>query len=275
MDNIQLTADTDRIILDSETNYSIVIEKGPYLILTMGFSANKAAAKYTHKNIFSTYKTIHEYKRESGNRKYWVSKAGIDHILIIPKECVSIIPEAGYSYVKVIINGAQITLNVSGGSSNNGWNDHISTKCSTVINHKLADLKKITEVAIKNSPLGSFPDINKNNPDGNISEDKWNELNAKSYTKLKEQIGKIIENGGNPVIHLIDTLNYENAKSGHGIEVARRKKRVKIDETHWQYGNIGAMKHIVFTTNGRNRVRAKINQINWDKTFKENNLTLV
>ena len=69
-------------------------------------------------------------------------KAGIDLYFMVPLENIELIPEKGYSYIRVAIGGSKFILNVSGGTSGDGWTDFCSTPfASTTCNLPLKTLK--------------------------------------------------------------------------------------------------------------------------------------
>jgi len=121
---------SNSLVIDND--YSINIEPSENQIIIMGFDANKSASKFKHPNISATVKRIHEFKhyRKNGG-KFWTSRAGVDHYLVIPRNQITILSEKGYSYIKTEINGVKVTLNVSGGTNGKGWADYLNTRCHT------------------------------------------------------------------------------------------------------------------------------------------------
>lgn len=268
---IQLTPETTEILLDDKDRYTIKIAKGDYLVVTMGFKVDKAGAKFTHPNIALTNKTIHHFKHYRGRGgKFWTSHAGINHTFVIPKDKITILPEKGYSYIKAIINGVYVTFNVSGGT-NNGWTDYLNENTHTSVNHKLSDLKKIAEIAVRNSPIEPL----KTTPLDNSEEMEWNKLQARSNKTLKNTIYKMIDEKKKPIICLNSGLQFNGYHSGKGMEVRRQNKRVVTpDGNGIVFEPIGAVKTVVVSASGSqyNLVRLTNRQIDWEKTAKENGL---
>jgi hypothetical protein len=256
-----------KVTLDVKDQYNIEIEPSDYLVIIMGFTANKAGAKFTHPSIARTRKTVHEFKhyRKNGS-KFWTSRAGVDHVFVVPRNQIKLLPEKGYSYIRAEINGVKVSFNVSGGGGG-GWTDFLTTFTSTSVNHKLSDVKKIAEVAVRNSP---FEPLEAKPLDAN-DEERWNQLQAKSTPKIKEIIAKMIEAGKKPMIYLLGRYNYEK---GEGVQVDRRYRKIPLatdkdgNLRRWRLESTGAPRRIIIDVGYR--VRAKINQIDWYKTAKEN-----
>jgi hypothetical protein len=265
-----------KVTIDEKDKYNIDIEAGEYLVISMGFTSNKPGAKFNHPNIALTKKTIHEFKHyRQGGSKFWTSRAGIDHYLIIPRNQIKIIPEKGYSYIKAEINGVKVSFNVSGGGGG-GWTDYLRTLTQTSVNHKLADIKKIAEVAVRNSPYE--PLIPKEFEP--IDEERWNKLAAKANPKIKEQVCKMIDEGKKPVIYFVSGYSYGGEHSGVAVKVERRYKKVPcapsihpiLPSTYsYKLEETGAPRRIVLEISWY-KVSAKLTQIDWYKTATENKL---
>jgi len=253
---------TQYIIDNSEKDhYQVNIQEGENQIVVIGFNAKKPASKFQHPNISATVKRVHEFKHYRRNSKFWTSQAGVDHYLVIPRNKITLLPEKGYSYVKAEINGVQVTFNVSGGTMN-GWTDMLGVKSHISVNHKLSDLKKLTEVAIPQI----LTDIKQ--PDEDELK-RWNEIVAKGNPNIKEAIAKLIEAEKNPCIKLVAGLTI---KSGYGTSVRRRRgKKKMLSENSWTYNEDGALKKVIGIFNGT-RYNIKLSQIDWEETAKANNI---
>lgn len=255
-----------RVTIDKKDRYDIAIEDGEFLVVNMGFSANKAGARFTHPNIAATSKSVHEFKHYRNNgSKFWTSRAGINHYFVIPRNKITLLPEKGYSYIKAEINGVKVSFNVSSGGTN-GWTDFLRTFTSTSVNHKLSDLKKVAEVAVRNSHLEPIPVKQLDEHD----EARWNILMAKATPDIKEKIAKMIKEGKRPVIHFLTGYSYDGERYGQGKSVYRRYKKVKTSETSYRLEETGALKYIILDLGYG--CRAKVTQIDWYKTGKENQL---
>jgi hypothetical protein len=260
-----------KITIDEKDKYHIEIEAGDFLVVSMGFTAGKPGAKFIHPNIAASRKVIHEFKHYRNNgSKFWSSRAGVDHILVIPRNQIKLLPEKGYSYIKAEINGVKVSFNVSGGTAN-GWTDFLNTSTATSVNHKLLDIKKICEVAVRNSPLEP---ITVKALDQN-EEENWNRLAAKATPKIKERIAKMVKDGEKPVVHFLTGYSYHGEKSGVAIEVNRRYKKVSIAERPgcFSLDPIGAPKAFILEVAGAYwKVNAKVTQIDWHKTAEANQI---
>ena len=141
-------------MVDHKENYYIKIEKTPYFIIRAPIEYFTPAAQFNHPNIAGSKISVFEYKhsRKDGS-KFWTSALGIELYFIIPACHISLIPNKGYSYVDVMINNEKFVLNVSGGTSGNGWTDYVNKECSICGTKKWtkAKLNKLAEVALSPS----------------------------------------------------------------------------------------------------------------------------
>lgn len=254
----------DLYVIDNskKDRYQVQIEEGENQIVVMGFLANKPASNYKHPNISATVKRIHEFKhyRKHGS-KFWTSRAGVDHYLVVPRNKITLLPEKGYSYVKAEINGVKVSFNVSGGTGN-GWTDWLGTIAHTSVNHKLSDLKKIAEVSIRQD----ITDIRE------LSEDEiktWNRLAFKANPKIKNAICKMIEEKKNPVIELVP--GYDQT-IGYGVDLNRKWKVERISSDTCRHGFIGGIKSIVTKFDEFGLKCVKERQIDWYLTAQKNHL---
>jgi hypothetical protein len=237
----------------------------------MGFTAGKSGANFTHPNIAATSKEVHEFKHYRNNgSKFWTSRAGINHYLVIPRNQIKLLPEKGYSYIKAEINGVKVSFNVSGGGGN-GWTDFLSTSAHTSINHKLSDFKKVCEVAVRNSPFEPVT-VKALEPNEEVM---WNRLAAKATPKIKERIAKMVEEGKKPIIQFVPYVSYQGAKSGVAIKVQRRAKMVPIADKpgSFSFEETGALRYFTLAL-GFSGVRAKVTQIDWYKTAELNGIIM-
>lgn len=261
-----------KVTIDEKDRYNIEIQPGKYLVIKAGFTTGKPGAKFSHPNITASGRTIHEFKHyRRGGSKFWTRRAGVDHYLVVPRNQIKLIPEKGYSYVRAEINGVKVLFNVSG-AGGEGWTDYLTTFTTISVNHKLFDLKKICEVAIRNSP---FEPITPKPLDSNDNE-RWNELAAKATPKIKESIAKMIEEGKKPIVHFLSKYSYHGETKGEAVEVQRRYKKIPVPQTpphyfSYKFEPIGAPRRIILATGG-GKVAAKLTQIDWHQTAVANNL---
>ena len=263
------------LVLDDKDRYEISIQEGDYLVVEVGNKANTRSAKFNHPNIAATEKRIYEFKHyRSNGSKFWTRCAGISFYFIIPKTAIKILPEKGYSYIKAEINGVKVSFNVSGGGGSGVWTDYLSNFTQIAVGHKLADLKKLAEVAVRNPELEAR--IKRHELDESELK-RWNELVINSNSELKETIAKLVEAGKNPIIKLGDHLSYRGEKQGIGVSVNRRCKHTNFEKmedgtTRYNLEWIGALKNIIISTSKYDRCRVKLTQIDWLETAKLNQL---
>ena len=140
--------------------YTVHFASGP-LFLRIGHAIDKPGARFQHPSILARRNVVLEFKhyRKAGS-KFWTASAGSEFYICIPKEQVQLVKEESYSYPKVIVNGVQVVLNVSGhGGSQDGWHDSVGAVSSTLINMPLRILKALCAVALTPSvaPKMDFP----------------------------------------------------------------------------------------------------------------------
>ena len=248
-----------------DTDYKVEIDAGDFLVVSVGFGANKAAAKFSHPNIAATEKVIHEFKHyRKGGSKFWTSRAGVDHYLVIPKSAIKLLPEKGYSYTPAEINGVKVAFNVTG-VGNGGWTDIIHINTSISVNHKIGDFKKLCEVAVRGTVME--PIVCNGLEAGREAE--WDKLAAAASPNVKDKVYELIEAGKKPVVRLASGYQYGGKNEGEAIELTRKYKMTKQADGTGKWSEDGIVQYVVMVIDGH-RVRVKRNQIDWDATVKAN-----
>ena len=134
-----------------EEGYRVDLPPGNHLIVVAGVKMGEPAYDFDHPNIVAKKSELFEFKhyRKSGN-KFWTSKAGISFYLAIPKAQIEILPEKGYSYVPVLIQGRKCILNVSGigGGIDGGWTDYVRRVVDIGCGWKIAALRLLAGIAL-------------------------------------------------------------------------------------------------------------------------------
>ncbi len=134
-----------------EEGYRVDLPPGNHLIVVAGVKMGEPAYDFDHLNIVAKKSELFEFKhyRKSGN-KFWTSKAGISFYLAIPKAQIEILPEKGYSYVPVLIQGRKCILNVSGigGGIDGGWTDYVRRVVDIGCGWKIAALRSLAGIAL-------------------------------------------------------------------------------------------------------------------------------
>ena len=241
------------LVLDETpgNQYCISIEPGGPLLLHAGAFAGSAAARFTHPHLVATRKRVHEfkhYRRDGG--KFWTARAGITHSFRIPRQAVLLLPEKGYSSIKAEINGVTVSVNVSGGTTNGGWCDRLSSTACIAIGHPLRDLQRFAEMALPGPhPPLEIPPLS---PD---EEARWNQLAAKATSALKTQLYTLIEAKRCPLLHLLP--GYTLA-SGAAIELHR----------HWKNHRVQT---VIVDANGQ-QYRVRLSQVEWYQTAQTNGI---
>ena len=137
------------IVDANDGGYKVEIEPGDHLILVAGATYGTAAAQFQHPNLAARGCEVHEFKHyRKGGSKFWTARPGVNFYLVIPKDRIEMIPEKGYSYVPVRINGQEIKLNVSGGGGSDGWTDWVHRVAHTSVGFPQKTLKLLADVAL-------------------------------------------------------------------------------------------------------------------------------
>ena len=94
------------VVDTADGGYRVLIETGDHLILVAGATYGTPAASFQHPNLVARKCEVHEFKhyRQAGS-KFWTARPGVNFYLVIPKDRIEMVPERGYSYVPVKING--------------------------------------------------------------------------------------------------------------------------------------------------------------------------
>ena len=141
---------------DLAPDYHICFETGAHLIIEAGGWIDSATARFKHPNLWHSRCRVYELKSYlQGGGKRWLARAGISHYFVVPKDRIQLYREQGYSYVRVLINGVAVRLNVSGGGSE-GWTDYVGSSASISLCHGRGDLMKIAEVSCSPSQIAAL-----------------------------------------------------------------------------------------------------------------------
>ena len=139
------------VVDTADGGYRVLIDPGDHLILVAGATYGTPAASFQHPNIVARKCEVHEFKhyRRAGS-KFWTARPGVNFCLVIPKDRIEMVPERGYSYVPVKINGQKLVLNVSGGGSfgHAGWTDWVHRVVHTSVGFSKRVLKLLADVAL-------------------------------------------------------------------------------------------------------------------------------
>ena len=132
-----------------EEGYQVELPPGDHLIVVAGAHMGEPAYDFDHPNIAAKKSELLEFKHyRKGGSKFWTSKAGISFYFVVPKAQIELLPEKGYSYVPVLIHGRKCRLNVSGGTGNGGWTDHVRQVAHVGCGWTLAALRSLATIAL-------------------------------------------------------------------------------------------------------------------------------
>lgn len=224
----------------------------PYMVLVAGSLYEKPAAKFDHPNMAAKFNKVFEFKHCHPTRgKFWTAKAGVEMLFVVPKSKIQLNVEkaiAGtYSYVPIIVNGLEFTLNVSGGTNFHlgvsGWTDWIRTTAHTHCSWTIGNLKKLAAVAwtiqeCKDNGVKVKSRRDDDTPDDIAREAKrFMELSCKSLYQGKLKTGdKLVVDASYELAYEPLTIDSKNAKrnsfivTGCGIS---RYTRVKYKDVDW------------------------------------------
>jgi hypothetical protein len=260
----------DIIVLDDKESdkYTIAIPNTEYLVIEVGCKVGSGMANFVHPNITASVKRIYEFKHyRKGGSKFWTSQAGISHYLVIPTNKIYILPEKGYSYIHAEINGVKVLFNVSGGSSigGNGWTDWLSPLTQISVNHKLKDIKKLVEVAVRKELEFQVKELDANDLE------RWQNMSDKVSRKVinqREKLCKMIEAKEDVMIVLKD---HYTQKEGKAVSLQRAGKWSKPDAEGRRTLDFtkGIVKKYIVNF-GYNDYRVRPSQIDWVATCKKN-----
>lgn len=258
---------SDAFLVDED--YFIKVDQLPkdFILLVLGFSHDKPAAKMDHPAILDRKNRIHEYKhyRASGG-KFWTAHAGTDILVAVSRDRITLLPEKTYSYPKVEIGGQKITLNCSGGGAGT-WTDYISGISHTTTNMPLKTVKAILSNALPKSffeKQGQVPllrDSNEGETPEYIAarERRWLELVAQN--EVRQRIIADVEAGIERKI-VLDGCSWKGEHTFFTNEVLRRVK--------WDGRKCPAKGFVATLKDYYGSCKVKFSQIDWLKTAEAN-----
>jgi hypothetical protein len=137
--------------------YRILFPDGEALLVVAGATYGEPGSRFDHPNVLVKKYEVQEFKHycRSG-RKFWTARPGVEFWFLLHKQVIQLVPEAGYSYVKILVAGKPFTLSVSGGTGSLGgdfppgitWTDWVSQGSSICVGHSLRSLKHLASVAL-------------------------------------------------------------------------------------------------------------------------------
>ena len=143
-------------VLSLNPEYHIFLPDAPLHVVEMGFKNSHAGAQFTHPNIARTAPRTYECRRGD---KSWYQVHGVSHVLVIPREHITIIGREGHSYVYAEINGGPVIFNCSGGTAPDGyegWADFLRPDTGCCLDGAITGLKRAAEVAVRGTAFEPF-----------------------------------------------------------------------------------------------------------------------
>ena len=132
-----------------EERYEVRLPPGDHLIIVAGAHLGESGYDFDHPNIAAKKSELFQFKHyRQGGSKFWIAKAGISFYFAIPKAQIELLPEKGYSYVPVLIQGRKCHLNVSGGTGDNGWTDWVHQGVDIGCGWTIAALRSLATIAL-------------------------------------------------------------------------------------------------------------------------------
>jgi hypothetical protein len=263
VETINLGTAGNRITLKAENgnDYFIDIVPGKYLLIVACVEYGRAGFDFDHQNVIARIPRVFEYKHyRQGGSKFWTSAPGIELAFAIPKTAIEVVPEPGYSYVKVKIGGADFTFNVSGGTGTGGWTDRIGQSVHLCGTRKITkkQLRALASVAFDPAAAVLYG-VRLNDGFKVEGEHAW-KTDRFPYILAKKIVPEKIKPG--VLVHLLAEYNgssvYKVNYRDHGIEYNGKAKQKQA---------------VILDYKGMN-LRAKFNQIDWARTAEINGWAL-
>jgi hypothetical protein len=138
---------------DKGRRFTVVTDPGDSILLIAGCDAGSAASRLEHPGIAGKRREVYEFKHYARGRKWWTSRPGLSLMFLVPKASITLIEEATYSYVGVMIGGHRYTFDVSGGTQGDGWADRVRSTVHISVGHPVRDLRNLAEHSIPRDRL--------------------------------------------------------------------------------------------------------------------------
>ncbi len=264
------------VVDTADGGYRVLIDPGDHLILKAGAHYGSPSAKFQHPNIVARKCEVHEFKhyRKAGS-KFWTARPGVGFYLAIPKDRIEMIPEKGFSYVPVKINGQKLVLNVSGGGSfgHAGWTDWVHRVVHTSVGFSKRTLKALADVALSPDDCKakgiSFPLVGLNDSE----KQRFIRLAAEKDAKPTIKAGRKIVVDTNactwdsevpPVVTVVARA------TGHTY----RRGKPEADGTFFLIPTDTLQQTVLATDDRGQQWRIKFSLVDWRKTAEANGIPL-
>jgi hypothetical protein len=132
-----------------EDRYKVKLPPGDHLTIVAGAHFGEPAYNFDHPDIAAKKSEVFEFRHSRRNgSKFCTCKAGISFYFVLPKAQIELLPEKGYSYVPVLIQGRKCYLNVGGGTSDSGWTDVVGSVAEIGCGWKASALRSLGQIAL-------------------------------------------------------------------------------------------------------------------------------
>ena len=262
------------VVDTADGGYKVEIDPGDHLILVAGATYGTPAASFQHPNIVARKCEVHEFKHycQSG-RKFWTARPGVNFSFVIPKDRIEMVPERGYSYVPVKINGQKLVLNVSGGGGcgHSGWTDWVHRVVHTSVGFPKKTLKLLADTALSPDECKArgitFPLV------GPDESDK-----ARFIRLAAEKDGKPTIKAGSKIVVDTNACSWDSDLSPVVTVAARATgrtyRRGKAGPSGTYCMKPTLTQKVVATDETGHQWRIKFSQIDWVKTAEANGIPL-
>ena len=234
-----------------EGDYRVELPPGNHLIVIAGAHMGEPAYDFDHPNIVAKKSELFEFKhyRKSGS-KFWTSKAGISFYLVIPKAQIELLPEKGYSYVPVLIQGRKCFLNVSGGGGglNSGRTDYVRHVAHIGCGWTKAALRTLAGIAVNPFECQAQGITLEIEPPKDYQQAGF--VEAATAVTMRTRLGPSSQ------VLLRDGWDYQGSRGPFAVESRPRRKRYFLCKS------------------GLSLVRVQYAAIDWIKTAEINGVTV-
>jgi hypothetical protein len=232
-----------------DETYQVELPPGDHLIVVAGAHLGKPAYDFDHPNIAAKKSELFEFKHyRKGGSKFWTSKAGINFYFVVPKAQIELLPERGYSYVPVLIDGRKCRLNVSGGTGNGGWTDYVREVAHIGCGWTVTALRPLTTVALNSDDCRAQGITLEIEPLKDYQRAGFVETAAAVVMRTR------LESGGQ--VFLRDGWDYMGSQGPFAVESRPHRKRYFI------------------CVSGTARIRVRYAAIDWAKTAEINGVAV-
>lgn len=142
-------------VVDAADDYVIRIEPGEYQVIAMPYDVKRTPglAAFTHPNMVRSRTREEEVKHKQHD---WRKHTIANHVFVVPRDRILLLPEKTYTYPLAEIGGEQIQFSTSGGTCGHGWGDWINTIVHTTWGHSKTKLLAVASAAVRGTSFEPF-----------------------------------------------------------------------------------------------------------------------